>query len=183
MPALNIDIGTGFYQSSALPLANQRCVNAFVEVTQAQTPFQNSVFGTPGLSQIAITNDFADNANRGGWVKEGLPYFVNGGAIYRLDRSVNAEGVESFSATNLGAIEGETRCSFADNGNQLLVLVPGGKGYIVDEAQNPVVQEITDPDFNTANGIPQAVVYIDGYFVVTTDPKRFISSNINDGVS
>lgn len=183
MPALNIDIGTGFYQSSALPLANQRCVNAFVEVTQAQTPFQNSVFGTPGITQITSLSDSRDDFCRGAATKEGLPYFVSGQSIYRVDRTIDTSGNEVITNVNLGTIEGTERCNFADNGTQLLVLVPSGKGYIVNENSTPVVQEITDPDFTSTNGAPQFVVYIDGYFVVTTDAKKFIVSGINDGLS
>jgi hypothetical protein len=167
MPALNIDIGTGFYQSSALPLANQRCVNAFVEVTQAQTPFQNSVFGTPGITQITSLSDSRDDFCRGAATKEGLPYFVSGQSIYRVDRTIDALGNEVITNVNLGTIEGTER----------------GKGYIVNENSTPVVQEITDTDFTSTNGAPQFVVYIDGYFVVTTDAKKFIVSGINDGLS
>lgn len=180
MASTPIDIGTGFYQSAALPLANQRCVNAYVEQTQTLAPFQNSVFGTPGLEAILSTSGDADNSNRGAWVKEGKPYFVNGQSIHRVDRTVT-DDVETFTEVNLGVIEGTVRCSFADNGTQLLVLVPGGKGYIVDENLDPVVQEITDADFTTTNGVPLYVVYIDGYFVVSTDEKKFKVSSINDG--
>jgi hypothetical protein len=42
--------------------------------------------------------------------------------------------------------------------------------------------KITDSDF-TANGDPQFVVFIDGYFLITTDSKKFIVSSINDGLS
>jgi hypothetical protein len=69
----------------------------------------------------------------------------------------------------------------ADNGTQMLVLVPGGNGFIYNHVTDTFAQ-ITDPDF-TANGNPQQVVYIDGYFCLTTDSKKFIVSALNDGLS
>lgn len=177
---INVDIGTGFYAAEALPLANQRCVNAYVEIPQTTALSTASVYGSPGITEIAISGREKSDANRGAWVKAGKPYFVNGGKIYRLDRTVSGS-IESFALVELGNIEGTARCSFADNGTELLVLVPGGKGYIVDENNAPVVQEITDADFTTTNGAPQYVVYIDGYFVVSTDSKKFKNSNLNDG--
>ena len=69
----------------------------------------------------------------------------------------------------------------ADNGTQLMVLVPNGNGYIYNHVSDTFSQ-ITDSDF-TANGNPQFVVFIDGYFLVTTDSKKFIVSSINDGLS
>ena len=62
-----------------------------------------------------------------------------------------------------------------------MVLVPNGKGYIYNHVTDTFA-EITDSDF-TANGNPQFVVFIDGYFLVTTDSKKFIVSSINDGLS
>ena len=69
----------------------------------------------------------------------------------------------------------------ADNGSQLCILVPGGKGYIFTENPDLLV-EITDADFR-ANGDPQTVVFVDGYFLFTTDSKKFIISALNDGLS
>lgn len=176
MPTVDIDIGTGFYQSEALPIANQRCVNAYVELPATQALSRASVYGTPGLTKLVTTGFERSDANRGAWTRNNKPYFVNKQSIYRLD---NNNGV--LSTVNLGTIEGQGRCSFASNEFQILVLIPGGKGYIVDERQTPVVQEITDTDFTTTNGSPQFVNYIDGYFVVTTDQKKFIVSSLNDG--
>ena len=69
----------------------------------------------------------------------------------------------------------------ADNGTQLLLLVPGGNGYIYNHVADTFAQ-ITDADF-TANGNPQQVVFIDGFFCLTTDTKKFIVSALNDGLS
>jgi hypothetical protein len=70
----------------------------------------------------------------------------------------------------------------ADNGTQLMILVPGGDGFIYNEADGTPFQQILDAGF-TANGAPEIVVFVDGYFVATTDSKTFISSAVNDGLS
>jgi hypothetical protein len=103
----------------------------------------------------------------------GVPYFVIDGKLYSMSTS--------YALTDHGQIDGSGRVSMADNGTQMLVLVPGGNGFIYNHVTDTFAQ-ITDPDF-TANGNPQQVVYIDGYFCLTTDSKKFIVSALNDGLS
>lgn len=183
MPRVSVNVGNGFYQSNSLPLSNQRCVNLYPNLPQSQAISQDSLFGTPGIRYITDTGIPSVHTNRGAWVKDGVPYFVNGTRLFRLDRTVTF-GEEVLTEAFLGVIEGSNRCHFADNGKQLMILVPGtpSKGYIVDETQFPVVQEITDADFY-AHGNPQAVVFIDSFFVATTDEKRIIQSASGDGTS
>jgi hypothetical protein len=88
---------------------------------------------------------------------------------------------DTFKLTTIGTITGTARVSMADNGTQLMVLVPGGNGYIYNHVTD-VFAQITDVDF-VANGAPQFVVFIDGYFLVTTDTKKFIVSAINNGLA
>jgi hypothetical protein len=87
----------------------------------------------------------------------------------------------SYALTDHGQIVGSGRVSMADNGTQLLLLVPGGNGYIYNHVADTFAQ-ITDADF-TANGNPQQVVFIDGFFCLTTDTKKFIVSALNDGLA
>jgi hypothetical protein len=103
----------------------------------------------------------------------GVPYFVIGGHLYSM--------ASDYTLTQVGVIAGSGRVSMADNGTQLLVLVPGGNGYIYNHVTDTFAL-ITDLDF-TANGNPQQVVFIDGYFCLTTDSKKFIVSALNDGLS
>ena len=70
----------------------------------------------------------------------------------------------------------------ADNGKELMVLIPGGNGYIIDETSGTPFVQIIDASF-TANGAPQYVVFIDSFFVVSTDSKKFIRSDANDGIN
>lgn len=183
MPRVSVNIGNGFYQSNSLPFSNQRCINLYPNLPQAPALSQDSLFGTPGIRYIDDTGLASTNVNRGAWVKNGVPYFVQGERLFRLDRTVSF-GTETLSTTYLGQIPGTARCSFADNGTQLMIIAPGSPsvGYIVDETQSPVLQTITDSDF-FASGNPQAVVFVDSFFLATTDEKRIIQSASNDGTS
>jgi len=180
MPVLTIPISNGFYVSDSLHISNQECVNWYVNIPQVEGALSpGTLFGGAGLSEILTTGP-VKQANRGAHVKDGKPYFLNGETLVRIDNSFDGEGVESFTAVALGTIPGEDRVSMADNGKQLMVLVPGGKGYIIDETAGTPFLEITDADFN-ANGAPQLVVFIDSFFVCNTDSKKFIKSAANDG--
>jgi Phage stabilisation protein. len=181
MPISELPIANGFYESRSLPLSAQQCVNWFPSNPQAPALSDGVLFGTPGLTQLATTGEIGQ-VNRGAHVKNGIPYFVNGSSLYRLDRTVNPDQTESFSATTLGTVTGSGRVSMADNGTQLMILVPGGDGFIYNEDAGTPFQQITDPDF-TANGNPQYVTFVDSYFAVTTDTKKWIISAPNDGLS
>jgi len=179
MPVVVLPIANGFYQSDSLPVSAQECTNWYPVVEQAPALSSETLAGTPGSIELA-TSGVLNQVNRGAWELDGIPYFVNGGDLYRLDRAV-VDNIESFAVVSLGAIEGTGRVSMADNGTQLLILNPGGKGYIFT-ASPDTLTEITDTDF-TASGNPQHCVFIDGYFVFTTNSKKFIISGLNDGLS
>lgn len=174
---MQVPIGQGFYVSDSLPISHQECVN-WIPVKQTTPALADTVLiGSPGIVQLATSGTAATEFNRGAHVLASIPYFINGTTLYQLTRTV-VDGVETFSLVGLGTIEGTARVSLADNGTQLMILVPGGKGYIYSVAGGLV--EITDADF-TANGNPQFVKYIDGYFACSTDSKKWIISALNDG--
>jgi len=176
-----IPIANGFYLSESLPISAQECTNWYPNILQSFGLSQETLLGTPGISQVVTTGNVLE-ANRGSHVKNGIPYFVNGSSLYRLDRTVSASGVETYSTVTLGTVIGTGGVSMADNGQQLMILVPGSKGYIYNEDAGTPFLEITDVDF-TANGVPQYCVFIDGYFAVTTDSKKWIISALNDGMA
>ena len=179
--AIPVSLGNGYYVSDSLPLSNQRCLNVYVDIPQAATLSDAILKGTPGITQVA-TSGTERQTNRGSHVKEGLPYFINGEVLYRLDKTVSGLGTDLFTLVPLGDIPGVGMCSFADNGKQLIILDTLGAGYIVDETAGTVFQPITDVDFTTTNGTPQYVVYVDSFFVVTTDAKKIIKSAANNGL-
>ena len=151
----------GQYQSDSLSISNQLNTNCYINVPQTQSFSQANLFGTAGVKKISTTG-LIRQVNRGSHVKAGKPYFVNGETLYRQDLSTVA-GVEVFTNVALGTIAGTNRVSMADNGTQLMVLIPGGNGYIVNEAASPVFQQITDTDL-TANGAPQFVKFFCCYY-------------------
>lgn len=179
MPVTQLPIANGFYVSDSLPISAQECTNWYPNVAQGPALSAETLFGTPGLTQLA-TSGTLDNENRGGHEMAGKPYFVNGTRLYRLDETVT-DGIATYDLTFIGSVGGTGRLSMADNGTQLMILAPGGNGYIYNHVTDTFSQ-ITDSDF-TANGAPQFVVFIDGYFLVTTDSKKFIVSAINNGLA
>lgn len=175
---VTLPIANGFYVSESLPISAQECINWYPNIPQAPALSEGTLFGIPGLDELATTGDFTADTNRGSHVKNDIAYFVNGDTLYTLIDN----GDDTFSTAALGTVEGSGRVSMADNGAQLCIMVPGGKGYIYNENAGTPFEEITDVDFR-ANGDPQIVVYLDGYFVFTTDEKKFIISALNDGLS
>jgi len=171
MPKVILPIANGYYESDSLPISAQECTNFYPNIAQAPALNQETLFGTPGLTQVAKASDI-ENC-RGAHEMNGVPYFVIGSKLYSMS--------SSYALTDHGQIAGSGRVSMADNGTQLLLLVPGGNGYIYNHVADTFAQ-ITDADF-TANGNPQQVVFIDGFFCLTTDTKKFIVSALNDGLS
>ena len=179
MPVTQLPIANGFYISDSLPISAQECTNWYPNIAQGQALSQETLFGTDGSEQVATSGE-VEEQNRGAHEMAGKPYFVNGDSLYRLDETIVGT-TATYSLTRIGAVSGTSRVSMADNGTQLMVLVPGGDGYIYNHVTD-VYSQITDPDF-TANGDPQYVAFVDGYFVVTTDSKKFIVSALNDGLN
>jgi hypothetical protein len=178
-----LNITNGFYISDSLPISHQECTNWYVNIVQSGGLSQRTLFGTPGLNQLTTTGEELAEANRGSWVKNGIPYFVNNETLYVLNKTTSG-GVTTFEAVSLGTIPGDDRVSMASNDTQLMIVVPGStaRGYIYNEDAGTPFQQILDVDFD-ANGVPQTVVFIDGYFACTTDTKKWIISALNDGLS
>ena len=183
MPKVILPIANGFYKSDSLPIAAQECVGWYANIPQSPALNEETLLGVPGKNQLLTTGD--DNqVNRGSWVLNSVPYFVNGSSLYKLNRTFNlSTGDEEFTTELIGDIAGTDRVWMADNGSQLCIVAPGSPstGYIYTESTG-ILSEITDTDFK-ANGEPQTVVFIDGYFVFTTDSKKFIASSVNNGLS
>ena len=176
---MEIPLAQGFYVSDSLPVSAQECINWVPVRAELPALSQMQLRGTAGIDLLTSSGDADINVNRGSWDLAGIPYFVNGNNLYRLNISFTPTG-ELFTLTNLGTITGIGRVVMADNGTQLMILVPGGDGFIYTVAGGLV--QITDADFY-AHGNPQSVVFIDSYFVCTTDTKEWIVSNINNGLA
>lgn len=105
----------GFYVSESLPISAQECVNFYPNLPQTATVTKQSLFGTPGLIEIA--NAGVNEFSRGLHEFDGIPFAVNNGNLYRIDRSFDALGAPIFNALNVGSgLFGTGRVIMADNG-------------------------------------------------------------------
>jgi len=173
MPRTILPIANGAYKSESLPLSAQQCVNWYPHIAEVPALNKETLRGTPGLYQVATSGESVTDSSRGEKTFKSRLYVVNGQTLFR----VNAD----HTLTNLGQIESDARVVMVNNDTQLLILVPGGAGYIFED-DTDTLTEITDSDFR-ANGNPQYACFIDGYFVFTTDEKKFIVSALNDGLT
>jgi hypothetical protein len=166
MPRQQLEIATGFYASDSLPLCAQRCINWIPVIPQAESLSQRALFDAPGLTLFSTVTGI----NRGGQEMKEAPYFVNGNSLFSID--------SAGASTNRGTIEGSGRVSLANNGQYLVIVVPGGKAYAYDNVSSTLA-EITDVDFTARKA--NAVVYKDGYFVfAAADGSVFFNSSLND---
>lgn len=181
MPDTPLPFTGGLYKSRSLPISAQEASNLYVHINEKGGLSPESLFGTPGLDQLA-TSGGALETNRGAHVMAKIAYYVNGATLYRLTRTITGAG-DTFTLDSLGTIPGSGRVSMADNGTQLMVVVAGtpSRGFIWVE-DTTTFTEIVDVDF-VANGNPQHVTYIDSFFLLTTDSKKFIISALNDGLA
>lgn len=176
-----LNIYGGFYQADSLPVSNQKCTNWRPNVPQTEGALSpKTILGTEGLTQM-VSSGLTQSANRGSHTKGTAPYHLNGETLYREDRVISGAGIESFVLVDVGIIPGSARASFADNGKQMII-VAGGAGWIMDETVSTTITAITDPAF-TSEGVPQQVVFLDSFFILTLDSKKFLRSAANDGLS
>lgn len=170
MAVVNLPIFGGSHQSRSPLFSSARAVNCYYVPAQAVGLSDGFLIGTEGIAQVATAGNFRFYS-RGAHNKAGIPYFVQGEKLVRLNADM--------TVSVLGDIPGDARVSMADNGTQLMILNEFGDGYIWDDS---TLAQITSPNFD-ANGVPQKVVYKDGYFICSTDEKKFIKSGIDDGLS
>lgn len=164
MPRISLPIPLGFYQSESKPLSSQRCINWVPTVPEGEALNNRALMQPSGLTEFA---NHGLGACRGAWVMKEIPYFVVGNNLISLS--------ESGVITNHGAINGTVRVSMADNGTNLVIVVPGGDAYAFDNSSDTLTK-ITDPDFQTSD----SVSFYRGFFVfTTTDGKQLFVSNLN----
>lgn len=184
MPRFEVPFAQGFYISESLPISAQECVNFYPSVVQTNAEAKVTLFGTPGLIEKATagTAEF----NRGAHVLSDVPYFVNGGNLYRLDRTIDAFGVASFTAVKVNGavtITGSKTVSIADNGTQMCIVDPTSSAkfnaWIYVEGVG--LTQVSDADFD---GPASAVVFVDGFFLFTKkDGQKFFVSALRDGLT
>jgi hypothetical protein len=162
---MQIPLGAGSYVSPHLPFSAQRCINLYKVVAQEQSLNGTALFLTPGIVSFG---DLGDYGSRGAHKMGGVLYTVNKTTLYSIDENGNE--------TSIGTVLGAVRCSFADNGDKLCIVAPGGNAYVYTASTDTFAQ-ITDPDYTTAD----SVCYKDGYYIFTqSDGEFWFCSALND---
>lgn len=186
--AVAIPLGGQFYQSDSRPIADQECVNFYLNIPQAPSVTDENLFVTPGLTEVATAG--TNIINRGVHVFQDEPYFVNGNFLYRLNQNIDAFGNVTYSTTDVSGgivIDGFDRVIMADNGaegDQLCIVVPEENNqfnaYIYTRLTNTLVR-ISDANFD---GPVNSVRYVDGYFLFTKkNSQKYFISNLRDGLT
>jgi hypothetical protein len=168
MAIVSLPIFGGSYATKSKLFSAQQLTNFYYVPAQGAALSDGYIIGTDGITQVATIGNYR-NVSRGSLVMDGIGYYVQGERLVRLNADM--------TLTDLGEIAGEDRVSMATNGTQLMILNDLGDGYIFEAG---TLTDITAPGF-TDNGIPQIAVYFDGYFICSTDEKKFIKSDIDDG--
>lgn len=165
MSRVPLPLGFTFYQSESGLLSSQRCINWIPTAAESTSLNDRSLLQPLGLKQFA---DSTINVNRGGQLMDGVPYFVNGDSLI----SVASDG----TITNHGTVLGSGRTSMANNGQYLVILVPGRYAYAYDRITG-TLSSINDSDFRLSD----TVVFKDGYFTFSaSDGTVFFVSALND---
>lgn len=180
----DLPFAQGFYVSESLPISAQECVNFYPQIPKTNTVTTKVLFGSAGLlsKAAAAANEF----NRGSHVLSSILYEVNGENLYRIDKSVDAFGVASFTAVAVNGVvpvTGAERVQMSDNGTQMCIIAPESNAkfnaWIYVEGGG--LTQISDADFD---GPVSSVVYVDSFFMFTKkDGKKFFISETNNGLS
>lgn len=162
---LNVAGGTSETRSRSVSVA--RLANWYPEATPegvsgaALMPF-------PGVTSVGFINDYdIDYNDRGAHTFNGVPYFIKGSHLYRLN--------EDTTCTRIGVIAGYDRCSMASNGG-VMVICNGLTPYSYDGTTLSLLSSIT---FR-----PSIVTYIGTYFVFDSDSDAFwVSDSFSTNIS
>ncbi len=173
---LPIPFTDGFYKTRSKSLASQGLINWYVNVLESNGLNDSNLYATAGLVEAIAS---VGGINRGAFVMNEKPYFVNGNGLYRADRNVDISGNVSYSSALIGTISGSGRVAMDSIKLQLCIVVPGSTAYIY--VDGGALSAITDPDFA---GPADDVVAIDSVFVfITTGTNVAFHSALNDGLS
>ena len=170
MPTLPFPLIGPTYTNRSLPVASQVTRNFYVEVNPMGTEV-SSFMPFPGLKPFATTGS---GVNRGTGLYDGRLYTVTDDKLYR----VNANG----SSSVIGTVGGATRCSFADDGINLVIANGVGKPYAYDGSSLVQGTNVNLPNASTVAYINRRVVYdgagADVVFADLDDPLEVDSLNL-----
>jgi hypothetical protein len=136
------------YVARSVNAADNRMINLFPEAIPNEGKEAGFLNRAPGLRLLAT---IGTGPIRGLWTFNNVGYVVSGNQLYRIDNS--------YTATLIGDVAGQTLVSMADNGTQLFIAA-NGPSYVYNSS-TLTYGPIIDPDFPGA----VTVSYLDGYFV------------------
>jgi len=171
----------GYYRARSRAFNDKRLINWQVSYPDEPGINDYNLAPCPGVVDIAgLYFGTGGNTFRGAHVMNGRVYAVAGNRLYRIDQVAGEFLAEELTSPPdfIDDAPPVNKVIMASIKNQLLIIVPGVEGYIYTEGGSLV--PITDPDFL----IPQAVVAIDSYFVLSEfGTNRLFHSNLNDGTA
>lgn len=168
-----ITLVSGAYQARSIISSAQRCINLYPESNAGdpQAPVPVTHYPTPGT--VVFANDQTNRVTRGTYrTSQGVGYCVIGSSVYL----VLADG----TLNQIGNIPDRlSQVYFSDNG-QVIILVDGINGWVIDMTNNQFAQ-IIDPSFYGAD----FVLYLDTFFVFNrphTNQFYISLSNVDFGL-
>lgn len=154
-----INIAGPSYQAQSRRLASQQTVNFYPQLVEEGR--DNFVLQSwYGLNPLTLLQ----GEDRGATVMSGVVYHVRGNTLYSVS--------SGFVYTPLGTIIGDSRCIFADDGINLVVVAPSQSVYVWDGSSLSVVT-----DSNIVGST--AVTYLNNQMIYTKAPL-FIVSDVGD---
>lgn len=179
MKQVNLAIVGGSYADETRPYDQQDTVNYLPEQAESDGARSRGILRcVPGFDVPAVS--LGVGPIRGSRDVEDVSYHVSGTAFYKCIPT----GANTITATNLGTIPGNGRCSLSHNqitGGHEIIIVNGiaGGGYVYNDVTG-VLTQITDPDFFGA----LCVDYLDQYFLlVKPNGDEFYNSDLSAGLS
>lgn len=160
-----INFAVNSYKARSGLMSSERMLNMYAEFNPSESPFQVSLYGTPGV-QIWTTLDNYSPIYGMQIMGENL-YVVCGVSVYKIDSTKTATLIGT-----IGTIP--SRVMMTENGTQVTILTENGTAYY---ATTSTVTQITDSDYQLAN----SVTTLDGYTAFTQkDSTQFFISALRD---
>lgn len=154
-------------QSQEATAGGSRLVNSYAEA--APQPGGKSPVVTRSAPGVRTFADVGIGPGRGMHVAGGTVYAVSGNLLYTV--------AEDQTVGIVGELIGTGRVSFADNGAGQVMMIAGGKGWVLE---NGTLTQIIDPDFPS----PSVVDHLDGYMLVAeANSGKFFASSLLDATS
>ena len=177
---IELPFTSGFSVSRSRQLSNKMAVNYRPNIPKTPSLSVANLYQTEGIDQIvaSVTNA----PTRGSHTMNGVPYYVIGDRLYRIDRTVAPDLTVTYSAVNLGQILGENRVVmksiWSGTGYEMAIVDPGNYAFSYREATGLIEDLSTKTNFLSP---VDDVASINGFMIfLQTDTNKVFHSNLND---